>query len=61
MTGKSEVHVLYLNDTVQYSYTKGKDFAEVLNKQHFWKNMQTNPSVIHLKPYPIVLTLSPIY
>lgn len=35
MKERSEVHILYLCDTVQYTYTKGKDFAEVLNKQDF--------------------------
>lgn len=35
MKEKSKVHILYLYATVQYTYTKGKDFAEVLNKQHF--------------------------
>lgn len=32
MKERSEVHILYLCDTVQYTSTKG-DFAEVLNKQ----------------------------
>lgn len=38
MKEKSKVHILYSYDTVQYTYTKEKDFAEVLNKQHFQKN-----------------------